>query len=64
MASASEMRVPAWLRVALAIACAPVLIGVILMIYRAGISAPVLIGGLVGPMSAAVWHCRRKRHST
>lgn len=57
-------RVHRWLRVMLAIACAPVLIGVLVMLYREGMSAPVLVGGIVGPLAGVLWHRRRTRHLT
>ncbi|MGH3905666.1 MAG: hypothetical protein ACRDTE_16005 [Pseudonocardiaceae bacterium] len=57
-------RVPRWLRVTLASACAPVLIGVLVLLYREGLSAPVLVGGIVGPLVGVAWHRRRTRHLT
>ncbi|MGH4016262.1 MAG: hypothetical protein ACRDSL_20530 [Pseudonocardiaceae bacterium] len=64
MTSAPRRRVPGWLRLVLAIGCLPILIGVMMILARTGVSGPVLIGGLVGPLAAAVWHHRRTRRST
>ncbi|MGH3913143.1 MAG: hypothetical protein ACRDTC_07005 [Pseudonocardiaceae bacterium] len=56
-----EKRVSGWLRVVLLIASAPVLAGAVVMVDQAGVSTPVLIGGILGPLIGLAWHHRRTR---
>ncbi|MGH3916266.1 MAG: hypothetical protein ACRDTC_23090 [Pseudonocardiaceae bacterium] len=59
VSGAREKRVPGWMRVVLLIASAPVLAGAVVMVYQAGVSGPVLIGGILGPLIGLAWHRRR-----
>lgn len=62
ISGAPKKRVPGWLRVALAIASAPVLVAAVMMVYQGDASTPVLIGGIVGPLVGLAWyHCRTRR---
>ncbi|MGH3913364.1 MAG: hypothetical protein ACRDTC_08140 [Pseudonocardiaceae bacterium] len=54
-----ERYVPGWLRVVLLIASAPIMVGAVGMVYQAGISTPVLIGAIVGPLAGLAWRRRR-----
>lgn len=56
-----EMPGPRWVRILVAVLCIPLLLGFVVILYQNGLSIPVLIGAIVGPAIAVLFHRRRLR---
>lgn len=53
--------VPRWMTILLAVLCVPVILGFLAMLYQNGLSTTALIGAIVGPAIAVLFH-RRHLH--
>ncbi|MGH4015738.1 MAG: hypothetical protein ACRDSL_17800 [Pseudonocardiaceae bacterium] len=52
---------PRWLRMGVAVLCVPVVLGFLAILYKNGVSGPVLIGAIVGPAIGVLVHRRHLR---